>query len=208
MFFLVEIVLISIQCFPCRQQVVTSNTGPIFVFPWIQSFDSDESSYLGRVYSRQPTESVNCPTSTVVKNPASIQILITRFCCGKHSTSFLNFYQKISCAQISIEDVVSLSRILLARRMGQIVLPIRVSPFLFDKHCIPHAHVVMNFQLVLGIFAIDFLLVQDHHQMYVCLDHIWHEQWVGLSCHKKSPFLSWQDSHSSHISATVPKILS
>ena len=74
------------------QQVITSNTGPTLVFPLIQPFGSDESSYLGKVYSRQATESVNCenssvsfvmkycPTSTVVRNPASVQNLLNLSC--------------------------------------------------------------------------------------------------------------------------------
>ena len=76
---------------PCRQQVVTSSTGPILVFPRIQPFGSDKLSSLGKVYSRQATESVNCEnysvsfvmkycsTSTVVRNPASVQILTHDF---------------------------------------------------------------------------------------------------------------------------------
>ena len=59
---------------------MTSNTGPILVFPRIQPFGSDASSSLGKVYSRQATASVNCensavsfvmkycPPSTVVRN--------------------------------------------------------------------------------------------------------------------------------------------
>ena len=108
------------------------------MFPRIQPFGSDELSSLGKVYSRQATESVNCenssvssvmkhcPTSNVVRNPASVQILIT---------------------------------------------------------CL----VVITFQFVPDIFAIDLLLVQDRHSK-VCLSCFsWHEQWVRLSCHNKSP---------------------
>ena len=63
--------------------VVTSNTGPILVFRRIQPFGADDFSSLGKVYSRHATNSVNCenssvsfvmkycPTSTVVRNPAS-----------------------------------------------------------------------------------------------------------------------------------------
>ena len=55
------------------------------------------SSSLGNVYSRQDTESVNCenysvffvmkycPTSTVVRNPAPVQIIITLSCCDNFS---------------------------------------------------------------------------------------------------------------------------
>ena len=90
---------------------MTSNTGPILVFPLIQPFGSDESSSLGKVYSRQATESVNCenssvsfvmkycPTSTVVKNPASVHNLITRFCCDNLSTrSWYLCNRSSSCA--------------------------------------------------------------------------------------------------------------
>ena len=45
--------------------VVTCKTGPILVFPLIQPFGSDELSSLGKVYSRQATESVNCENSSV-----------------------------------------------------------------------------------------------------------------------------------------------
>ena len=88
-----DIILISTAYLLCRQQVVTSNTGSIWVFPLIQPFGSDVSSSLGTVYSRQATESVNCenssvsvvmkycPTSTVVRNPASVQNLLNLSCC-------------------------------------------------------------------------------------------------------------------------------
>ena len=71
--------------------------GPILVFPLIQPFGSDESSPLGKVYSRQSTASLNCenspvsfvmkycPTSTVFRNPASVQNLISLFCCDNFS---------------------------------------------------------------------------------------------------------------------------
>ena len=90
---------------------MTSNTGPILVFHRIQPFGSDKLSSLGKVYSRQSTESVNCenspvsfvmkycPTSTVVRNPASVQILITRFCCDNLSTRSWYFCNRSSsCA--------------------------------------------------------------------------------------------------------------
>ena len=119
--------------FPCGQQVVTSNTGPILVFPRMQS--------LGKVYSRQATESVNCknssvsfvmkycPTSTVVRHPASIQNFIPRSCCD--NCSIPSWY-----------------------------------------HC--------NRSKI-------FFLCKIIGQEFVCLHHTWHEQWVGLSCHNKSP---------------------
>ena len=53
-----DLILIPTPYLPCRQQVVTANMGPILVFPRIQPFGSEESSSLGKVYSRQATESV------------------------------------------------------------------------------------------------------------------------------------------------------
>ena len=91
-------ILISTPNLLCRWLVVTSNTGPILVSPQIQPFGPDDFSSLGRVYSRHVTGSLNCenssvsfvmkycPTSTVVRNPASVQILITHLCCESLST--------------------------------------------------------------------------------------------------------------------------
>ena len=95
--FVHRLILISTPYLPCSQQVVTSTTGPILVFPLIQPFGSDVSSSLGKVYSRQATESLNCenssvsfvmkhcPTSTVVSNPASVQNLLNLSCCDNFS---------------------------------------------------------------------------------------------------------------------------
>ena len=141
-------ILISTPYLPCGQQIVTSNTGPILVFPRIQPFGSDVSSSLGRMYSRQATESVNCenssvshvmkycPTSTVVRNAASIQNLITRFCCE-------SLFYRSSCANSSIESVDA------------------------------------------------FITLGTNN---------------GLDCPSTTglPVLTWQKSHSSHISATAP----
>ena len=94
---------------------MTSNTGPILVFPPIQPFGSDNFSSLGKMYSRQATDSVNCenssvslvmkycPTSTFVGNPASAPNLITRFCCDGLSTRSLYFCNRSSCAGSSVE---------------------------------------------------------------------------------------------------------
>ena len=96
---------------------MTYNTGPVLVFPRIQPFGSDDFSSLGKVYSRHVTGSVNCenssvsfvinycPTLTVVKNPASVQILITRFCCESLSTRSWYFCNRSSCAGTSVEGV-------------------------------------------------------------------------------------------------------
>ena len=92
-----DIILISTLYLPCKQQVATSNTGPILVFPRIQPLGSDASSSLGRVYSRQATVFVNCenssvsfvmkycPISTTFRNPASIQKLLNWSCCDNFS---------------------------------------------------------------------------------------------------------------------------
>ena len=68
-------------------------------------------------YSWQVTDSVNwenssvslvmtyCPTSTVVRNPASVQNLITRFCCGSLSTRSWYFCNRSSCAGSSVKGV-------------------------------------------------------------------------------------------------------
>ena len=61
----IDIILISTPYLPCRQQVETSNTGPILVFPLIRHVGSSVSSSLGRVCSRQATASVNCENSAV-----------------------------------------------------------------------------------------------------------------------------------------------
>ena len=57
-------ILISTPYLPCKQQVATSTTGTILVFPWIHPFGCDASSSLGRVYSRQAT-AWNCENSSV-----------------------------------------------------------------------------------------------------------------------------------------------
>ena len=63
------------------------------------------------MYSRQATESVNfenswvsfvmnyCPTSTVVRNPASVHNLITRFCWDSLSTRSWYICNRSSCAR-------------------------------------------------------------------------------------------------------------
>ena len=103
--FFTDSVQISTPYLPCRKLVVTSNTSSILVFPRIQPFGSDDFSSFGKVYSRHATGSVicenssvssvmkYCPTSTVVRNPASVQILITRFCCESLSTRSWYFMQ-------------------------------------------------------------------------------------------------------------------
>ena len=81
------------------------NSDFLLVFPRIQPFGSDEFSSLGKVYSRHATGSLNCknssvcfvmkycPTSTVFRNPASIQIFINGSVLWKLSHSFLVLLQ-------------------------------------------------------------------------------------------------------------------
>ena len=126
---------------------MTSNTGTIWVFPRIQPFGSDDFSSRGKVYSRQVTGSVNCknssvcfvvkccPTSTVFRNPASVQIFINRSGCGSFSTRSLRFCNKFSCAGISIEGLgVVINMSMLGRKVDQTALPKQVSLFLFDSY--------------------------------------------------------------------------
>ena len=65
-------------------QVVTSNTGPILVFPRIKPYGSDEFSSLGKVYSRQATEFVNCENSSV---SFVIEVLSDFNCCQESCIS-------------------------------------------------------------------------------------------------------------------------
>ena len=116
MSFFTDSILISTAYLPCRLLVVTSDTGPILVFPRIQPFGSVDHSSRGKVYSQHVSGSVNCenssvsfvikccPTSTVFRNLASVQIFINRSCCASlaiRSFSARNF----SCAGISIEGL-------------------------------------------------------------------------------------------------------
>ena len=71
-----------------------------------------------------------CPTS-VVRNQASIQNLITRFCCGSLSTRSLYFCNKNFSVQESRSKVWVFSSTNLL-----IVLTQQVSPFLHGKLCI------------------------------------------------------------------------
>ena len=130
----------------------------MLVFPRIQPFGSDVSSSLGKVYSRQATESVNCenfssvsfvmkycPTSTVVRNPATVQKLLTLSCCDNFSIRSLYLCNRSSsgCAESSVKGM-----------------------------CV-------------------FITFGTNN---------------GLDCNSTTglPFLSWQESHCSHISATAP----
>ena len=111
-------------------------------------------SSLGKVYSRYVTGSVicenspvsfvmkNCPTSTVVRNPASVQNLITRFGCERaFSTRSLYFCNKSSSDRIFGRRCRCFhQQTCWLKTMGQIVVPAQVCPFLLDKHCIHHTN--------------------------------------------------------------------
>ena len=115
----IDSIQISTPYLPCRQQVVASNTGPILVFPRIQPSGSVKLSSLGKVYSPQATESVYCenssvsfvmkycPTSTVVRNPASVQNLLTLSCCDNFSIRSLYLCNRSSsgCAGSSVKGM-------------------------------------------------------------------------------------------------------
>ena len=96
-----EMILISTPYLPCKQQVATSNTGPILVFPWIHPFGCDASSSPGRVYPRKAAarncknSAVSfvmkyCPISTTCRNPASIQnfACVLRLLTGSSPSGF------------------------------------------------------------------------------------------------------------------------
>ena len=85
-----DLILISTPCLPCKQQVVTSNAGPNLNFPMIQPFGSDESSSLGKVYSRQATESVNSENSRVFRHE-----ILSDFICGQESCISTKFAQSV-----------------------------------------------------------------------------------------------------------------
>ena len=82
-------------------------------------FNANSSNFISEVSCSlsSSSESVNCenssvsfvmkycPTSTVFKNPASVQIFINRSGCGSLSTRSWYFYNKSSCARSSVEGV-------------------------------------------------------------------------------------------------------
>ena len=133
---------------------MTSNTGPIIVFPRIQPFGSDKLSSLGKVYSRHVTGSANCAnssvsivmnlTSTVVRKPASVQLLMTDLVVEAFPLVLCTFATHFLVQELQSKDNMSLPIILLARKVGQIVLPTRVSPYLFDKYCIPLTNLILS----------------------------------------------------------------
>ena len=112
-----------------------SNTGPILVFTRIQPFGSDDFSSLGKVYARHVTGSVNCEnssvcfvmkycqTSTVFRNPASVQILsrdlVVRAFPLVLGTVAINLLVQDHRSKEKVFSSTNLS----AQTMGQIVLP-------------------------------------------------------------------------------------
>ena len=82
--------------------------GPNFGIPSNPTFRVRWFSSLCKVYSRHASDSVKCeissvsfvmkycPTPTVVRNPASLQILITRICCESLSTCSWYFCNRSS----------------------------------------------------------------------------------------------------------------
>ena len=114
----INLILISTPYLPCRTLLVTSNTGPILVFPRIQPSGQLMFSSLGKVYSRHVTGSANCknssvcfvmkycPTSTVFRNPASVQNLLNLSCCDNFSIRSLYFCNICaSCAGSSFKGM-------------------------------------------------------------------------------------------------------
>ena len=124
----------------------------MLVFPRIQPFGSDDLSSLGKVYSRQATESLNCenfavsfvmkycPTSTVVRNPASVQNLLTRFCCDSLSTRSWYFCKKSYCAGSSVEGAGVFIYELVGTNNGSDCPTKQVSLFQHGRICILHTN--------------------------------------------------------------------
>ena len=143
-----QTILISTPFSPCKQQVATSNTVPILVFPWIHPFGCDVESSLGKVYSRQATLLIcersavsivmkYCPISTRLRNPASIQYLLNLSCCDSFSIRSPHCCKRRSLrAESSYQRDLSWSR--LARMRNSIALSQRVAPFYREKFRILH----------------------------------------------------------------------
>ena len=145
-----DIILISTPYLPCKKQIATSKTGPILMFPRIQPFGSDAPSSLGRMYSRQATESLNCenyavsfvmkycPISTTFRNPASIQNLLSLSCCDNFSIR-----SPYCCKRRSLRARSSLSKgtsvlITLGTNEELDCPPTTVAPFYHEKFRILH----------------------------------------------------------------------
>ena len=137
-----ESIQFSTPYLPCRQQVVTSNTGPILVFPRIQPFGSDKLSSLDKVYSRQATESVNCENYSVsfVMSGILHQYKICSLFLVVITFQFVPYIFAIDLLQVvqGHQSKVCVSSSHLARTMGQNVLPQQVSLFYHGKSHIIH----------------------------------------------------------------------
>ena len=70
---------------------MTSNTGPILMFTRIQPLGSDKLSFLGKVYSRHVTGSVNCENSSV----CFCHEVLSDFNCFQESCISTNLYHSI-----------------------------------------------------------------------------------------------------------------
>ena len=137
-----DIILISTPHLPCKQQVATSNTGPILVFPWTHPFGCDASSSLGRVYSRQAAAR-NCENSAVsfvmkycILHPykiCSICLVVIAFQFVLHTVAIEDL-----CEQSHHNPKALMSWSRLARAKNSIVLPQRVAPFYREEFRILH----------------------------------------------------------------------
>ena len=85
------------------------------------------------------------------------------------------------------------------------VRPQLLSGILHQYKISSHDLAVITFQLVLDIFAIDLLALDHRSKVCVCV-FITLGTKNGLDCSSTTslPVLPWQESHSSHISATAP----
>ena len=123
------------------------------MFPRTQPFGSDDFSSRGKVYSRHVTGSVKLWDLVSVL----CHEVLSDFNCFQESCISTNLYHSILLwnpfhsflvlfainflvREFQSKVWVSLSIILLARTMSQIVLPTRVSSFFFDRYRIPHTH--------------------------------------------------------------------
>ena len=87
-------ILISTPCLPCKQLVVTSNTGPILCFPGsilsvvmirhlLEEYIHDKPLHKIVLHCLQSWNTVTI--SATFRNPASIQILLNLYCCDNFS---------------------------------------------------------------------------------------------------------------------------
>ena len=115
LFFFTESILISTACLQVSGYDIQH--GSNFGVPSNPTFLVCRFFISWKMYSRHDTVSAKCknssvcfvtkycPTSTVFRNPASIQILINWSGCGSFSKRSLCFCNRFSYSGISIEDV-------------------------------------------------------------------------------------------------------